>query len=242
MPLEAIQLDESQAEAVGPAVLEEHGPRIPYTMDLTGPSLGPGGPDSVDVAVVAAVAKHTGTRALWRSWRYPARRSEWPLAKRAYLVKVASGCEGASLAATAARLQGGLVDIGERDPLVGVFADEEMLPAYHRHALRFSALLWTAQPRPTIHMARDCAAIAVGPDLPLVDTPEGAQVLAYLAAGTPLRITRCIPRSFPRPSARTASGSGATPPRTTSISTSLLRTPRSWRTSGTGDISALRSM
>jgi hypothetical protein len=139
---------------VDPAALAQLGPLSPHTIDLTATQFGPGGPDPVDGVAIAAIAELPRTQALWRSWQYPAPQSEWALARRAYLIQMPNECEGTTLATTAARMQTRLVAAGETDPLVRVFTDDLTLPRYHRMALRFSALLWTAEPRPAIQMAK----------------------------------------------------------------------------------------
>ena len=181
-----------QLAPVDPAALAQFGSQAPQVMDLTAPHVGPGGPDSVDEVAIAVVAQLPALKALWRSWRYPAQGSHSALlAKRAYLVQVDNDRDGAALATTAARIQAELVAAGEADPLVRVFADAGALSQYHRMALRYSALLWTAQPQPMIRIARDGATTdpTVGPDAPPLDEYERATVLAYLAGGTPLLIT-----------------------------------------------------
>jgi hypothetical protein len=175
---------------VGPHALDPHSPAVPHTMDLTGPAHpGPGAPDDIDHAAIAAVADQTGTHALWRSWRYPTPQDQWPQATRGYLVQMAPGHEPTTLATTTARIQTTLITAGQTNPLVRVFTHDTPLPAFHRIALRFSALLWTAHTPPTIHLANDCSTTATRPDAPRLDEPERSYVRAYLTAGTPLLIT-----------------------------------------------------
>jgi hypothetical protein len=175
---------------VGPEVLDRHGSAIPHTMDLTSTTyIGPGGPDDIDHVAVAAVADQNGTHALWRSWRYPAPQDQWPHATRGYLVQMARGYQQAGLAIAAAQIQAALVAAGETNPLVRVFTADAALPAFHRITLLFSALLWTAGTRPEIQVAADRSATVAGPDAPRLEEPERSRVLAYLAGGTPVRIT-----------------------------------------------------
>jgi hypothetical protein len=175
---------------VGPDVLGRHGSAVPHIMDLTGAEyVGPGGPDDIDHVAVAAVADQVGSYALWRSWRYPAPQDQWPQATRGYLVQMARGYEQAGLATTAARIQAALVAAGQTNPLVRVFTDDAALPAFHRIAVLFSALLWTADTPPEIQVAADRSATVTGPDAPRLEEPERSRVLAYLAGGTPLLIT-----------------------------------------------------
>lgn len=170
---------------VGPDVLDPHGAEVPHTMDLTDTAYtGPGGPDDIDRAAVAAVADQFGAHALWRSWRYPAPRDQWPRATRGYLVQLARGSEQTTPARTAARIQAALVAAGETSPLVRVFTDDVALPAFHRIALLFSALLWTAETPPEIHVAADCPATPAR-----LDEPERSRVRAYLDGGTPLLVS-----------------------------------------------------
>jgi hypothetical protein len=175
---------------VGPDVLGRHGSAVPHTMDLTGAGhVGPGGPDNIDRVAVAAAADQNGTHALWRSWRYPAPQDQWPQATRGYLVQMAPGSQQTGLATTAARVQAALVAAGETNPLVRVFTDDAALPAFHRMTLLFSALLWTAQTQPEIQVAPHRSTTVTGSDAPRLEEPERSRVLAYLAGGTPLRIT-----------------------------------------------------
>ncbi len=166
---------------ISPEVLGRYGPEVPRIMDLTGATYaGPGAADDIDHAAVAAVADQIGTHALWRSWRYPVPRDQWPQATRGYLVQMAPGAE---LATTPARIQSALLAAGQTSPLVRVFTDDAALPAFHRIALLFSALLWTARTPHEIHVA------VAATDTPRLDEPERSRVQAYLAGGTPVRIT-----------------------------------------------------
>ncbi|WP_194821012.1 hypothetical protein [Micromonospora sp. S-DT3-3-22] len=159
---------------VGPSVLTESGARVPYSMDLTVGGDGPGGPDDLDRAAVAAASGAVG---LWRAWRFPAVDARHPAPKRLYLV------QGGDPVTIAARVGSALEAAGERHPLVEAFVDPAELPEYQRRALAFSALLWAARPAEPLRMAvpPDPAA----PPGTLTDD-EAERVAAYLGAGVPL--------------------------------------------------------
>ncbi|MFK3979272.1 hypothetical protein ACI2K4_02710 [Micromonospora sp. NPDC050397] len=176
---------------VGPEVLAEHGELIPYNVDLTRTDAGPAGPDGVDAAITDAVSAMTGPAALWRCWRYPAMDTQWPPAKRMYLVHADHAVAEADLPDLAARLQNVLLAAGEADPLVTVFGDADTLPMFQRTALGFAALLWTARAQPEIRIARsyDPAQAPHGDDTRLPDDGERERMLGYLDQGVPLVIT-----------------------------------------------------
>ncbi|WP_326557888.1 hypothetical protein [Micromonospora sp. NBC_01796] len=174
---------------VGPEVLAEHGELIPYNVDLTRSDGGPAGPDELDAALTGAVGDAAGPVALWRCWRYPALDTQWPPAKRMYLVYAA---DGDNLPGITARLQRVLSDAGEIDPLVTVFADADTLPMFQRTALGFAALLWTAQPQPEIRIARLLEPDTADRAEESLDPDERDGVLRYLAQGVPLVITTTL--------------------------------------------------
>ncbi|MEV4626864.1 hypothetical protein AB0J90_11320 [Micromonospora sp. NPDC049523] len=183
---------------VGPEVLADHGELIPYNVDLTRSDGGPAGPDGVDTALTGAIGEESGLLALWRCWRYPALDTQWPPAKRMYLVYAADPTGGENLPGITARLQRVLADAGEVDPLVTVFSDADTLPMFQRTALGFAALLWTAEPQPEVRIARlfdpldsGTADRAPAADDPL-DADERDRVLRYLAHGVPLVITTTL--------------------------------------------------
>ncbi|WP_329110956.1 hypothetical protein OG792_17785 [Micromonospora sp. NBC_01699] len=178
---------------VGPEVLAEYGERIPYNIDLTLSDRGPAGPDEVDAALAGAIGDGPGPLALWRCWRYPALDTQWPPAKRMYLVYATDPTGGDGLPAITARLQRVLVDAGEVDPLVTVFADPDTLPMFQRTALGFAALLWTAEPQPEIRIAPLFDPL-VGdqPQAATLDHDERDRILRYLRHGVPLVITTTL--------------------------------------------------
>lgn len=180
---------------VSPEVLTEHGPDVPYSIDLTVPYPGPGGPDGVDAAAAAAAASIAAgypVRALWRFWRFPAGDTRWPPARRVYLLQAD---DEASLPGLAVRLQDALAAAGETHPQVEVFLDPDTLPAYQRTGLGFAALLWTAAPAvvPLVARVFDTFAPDSGPGFepthPRLDEAERERVAGYLDAGVPLLIT-----------------------------------------------------
>jgi hypothetical protein len=180
---------------VHPELLAAEGDRIPYSMDLTVPYAGPGGLDAVDAAAAAAVsAPGTGAAAVWRVWRFPARHTQWPPARRIYLVQAATA-DGSALSALAAAVQAALAAAGEVDPQVEVFADAGTLPAYQRTALGFAALVWTAEPATPIEIAgllddvSEDGAPVILPEHPRLTADERDRVLGYLDGGVPLLIS-----------------------------------------------------
>ncbi|GHJ07222.1 hypothetical protein TPA0907_15890 [Micromonospora humidisoli] len=162
---------------VGPQVLAGADGRMPYSMDLTVGGDGPGGPDDLDRAAVAAVTAAPGPVGLWRSWRYPAVAARYPQPKRLYLV------QGPEPVALAARIATTLETAGERHPLVEVFGEPTDLPEYQRRALAYSALLWADRPATPLRLATPPDPAA--PPGTLTDD-EAERVVAYLGAGVPL--------------------------------------------------------
>ncbi|MFI6763599.1 hypothetical protein ACIBF5_31195 [Micromonospora sp. NPDC050417] len=179
---------------VSPEVLEEHGPAVPYSLDLTVPYDGPGGPDEIDaaaVAAMAALAARAPVRALWRVWRFPAMGTEWPPSRRVYLLQAD---DEVSLPGLAAGLQNALAAAGETHPQVEAFLDPDALPAYQRTSLGFSALLWTATPAvvPLVAQVFDTFDPGSEPGFdsthPRLDEAEQDRVADYLDRGVPLLI------------------------------------------------------
>jgi len=184
---------------VSPEALEAYGDDVPYSIDLTGSYDGPGAADEIDAVAVAAVgaqlADEAPAVALWRTWRFPAIDTQWPPARRMYLIQAN---DEARLPALTARLQEELEAAGESDPQVEVFLDLDDLPAYQRTALGFSALLWTATPGGPLLIARvfDTYRPETGPGFdethPQLDGGERDRVLSYLDEGVPLLITPAL--------------------------------------------------
>jgi len=183
---------------VSPDVLAAHGDAIPYSLDLTGDYDGPGGPDALDTAAVAAVtAAANGPAAgatllgLWRAWRFPAIDSPWPPARPLYLVQAVADRPDL-LPALAAEIGAALEAAGEVNAQVEVFTDADALPTYQHTALGFAALLWAARPAREIRLTNvyDTWTDEHGPDFdaahPRLDGDERDRVLAYLDGGTPL--------------------------------------------------------
>jgi hypothetical protein len=174
---------------VSPAVLNEHGDRVPYGLDLTVASYdGPGGLDDLDRSLAGAADEIAGTAGLWRCWRYPASKSRWPAARRHYLAYVEPG-SGAELDEVAARLVDVVIgDARSTDhdplPVVDVIGDTAELTAYRRAMLSGSALAWARRPdeRPRFI---DAIAGNVAAQRPLT-SPESDVVLDYLERGQPL--------------------------------------------------------
>ncbi|MGW0504394.1 hypothetical protein [Micromonospora sp. NPDC003241] len=164
----------------GPEALAEQ--RLPAILDLTAGHTGPGAPDPIDIAVLAAMPALADVEALWRSWRYP---PDGTPPRRVYLVHRPDG----TLATAAARLQAVLREAGETAPLVQVFDDVTTLPAHHRTALDCAALLWTPRPHAPVRFAESPG---FAPDRPRLDGPDRDRVLTRLAYGVPLLTTATL--------------------------------------------------
>ncbi|WP_436535624.1 hypothetical protein [Actinoplanes sp. HUAS TT8] len=183
---------------VGPDILAEHADTIPYSLDLTIAYDGPGGADHIDAAVIGGLdegrAAGVTVLAVWRAWRFPARHTQWPPARRLYLVQAAAGHD-AELVPVAAALQDALATTGETDPQVEVFRDPGLLPAYQSTALGFGALVWAAAPPAELRTARlfDNYTPQDGPsfadDHTVLSEQERDRVLEYLGDGVPLVIS-----------------------------------------------------
>jgi hypothetical protein len=171
---------------VGPEVLALAPGRVPYSLDLTGPYDGPGGPDPLDEAVRAAVSAGEVAEApilgVWRSWRFPAYPTPWPPPRRIFLVQ--AGAPTDRLPAVTSALQDALTAAGETDPQVEVFRDPGGLPAFQRTALGFAALLYAPGSAAEIRLAQ-----VFDDRRPALSDDERAEVVAYLEAGAPLMVS-----------------------------------------------------
>ncbi|GHJ46930.1 hypothetical protein Cs7R123_42720 [Catellatospora sp. TT07R-123] len=180
---------------VAPHLLARHGDRIPPSLDLTAAE----GADELheldhfDWAVLAAAA--APIRALWRVWRFPTADTPWAEPKRMYVAEV-DPAHPTALPGTTLRLQHALTAAGETDPLVESYADSGALPAFHRYARAYAALLWSARPPVEVRLARvfDGADPVTGPYFDpaharVTDDTECERLLAYLRAGVPLLAT-----------------------------------------------------
>ncbi|GAA2188224.1 hypothetical protein [Micromonospora lupini] len=193
---------------VGPDVLAQEGPDLPYTLDLSEGD-GPGADDALDAAAVRAVrrlADETPLVGLWRAWRYPAMDTSWPPPRRVYLVQADAPVSVLPMAV--ARIQDALVEAGEREPQVEGFVDPDEASAYQRAALGFSALLWAPEPAGEIVFARvfDSLDTEQGPRFDdahprLDDDAERARVLTYLRDGIPLLISATLSLDVYEPAA-----------------------------------------
>ena len=172
----------------------------PSSLDLTSHPTELQSVDDVDRAVVATVSGAEEARyigALWRAWRCPPIATPWPPPRRLYLVQAVTA-HAEPLPVLAARLQQTLVAAGEVAPQVEVFVGVGELPPYQRAALGCSALLWTAQATPPIQIAElfDPVDEVGGPGFaasrPALDEPERGEVLAYLAAASPVLTTTAL--------------------------------------------------
>jgi hypothetical protein len=171
---------------VSPAVLNEHGDRLPYCMDLTESSYdGPGGLDDLDRSLAKAADGVPGLAGLWRAWRYPASKSPWPAPRRQYLAYVESGGRAEFVEAAAQ-----LVDVvianaehANREPLpfVDVIGDTAELTTYQRAMLSASALTWARRPDEGLRFIEAIAG-NVAPDRSLTSA-ERSVVLDYLERG-----------------------------------------------------------
>jgi hypothetical protein len=186
---------------LGPSLLAGYPGEPPYCLDLTADGHHPDSLDAVDAAAIAALAEMPDAAVpvvgLWRTWRYPARRTPWPAPKRLYLVQLDTPDE-AWLPVCTERLQQALRAADEPHPQVEVFADAARLPVYQRTALAFGALLWMARPARPVRVAtlydttdRD-GEPGFAPDHPLLAGQERDAVLGYLAAGTPLLASTAV--------------------------------------------------
>jgi hypothetical protein len=186
---------------LAPSLLAGYPGEPPYCLDLTADGHHPDSIDAVDAAAMAAVAEvpcaAVPAVGLWRTWRYPARRTPWPTPKRLYLVQLDTTDE-TRLPVCAEAIQQALRAADEPHPQVEVFADAARLPAYQRAALAFGALLWTARPARPVRIARLYDTTdrdgepGFAPDHPLLAGQERDAVLGYLAAGTPLLASTAV--------------------------------------------------
>jgi hypothetical protein len=174
---------------VSPAVLREHGDRVPYGLDLTVPSYnGPGGLDDLDRFLAKAADDVAGLAGLWRSWRYPASKSRWPAPRRHYLAYVEPG-SGAELDDVAARLVDVVIGSArstDHDPLpiVDVIGDTAELTTYRRALLSGSALTWARRPDESPRFIEAIAGDVTAERS--LTPPEREVVLEYLERGQPL--------------------------------------------------------
>jgi len=171
---------------VSPAVLNEHGDRVPYCMDLTVPSYdGPGGLDDLDRSLAEAANEVAGLAGLWRAWRYPASKSLWPAPRRHYLAYVEPAGGADSVDAAAQLIDVVIADAEPTDheplPLVDVFGDTAELTTYQRAVLSASALTWARRPDGGLRFVEAIAGDDA-PERPL-SPPERDVVLDYLERG-----------------------------------------------------------
>jgi hypothetical protein len=171
---------------VSPAVLNEHGDRVPYSMDLTVSSYdGPGGLDDLDRSLAKAADEVAGLAGLWRAWRYPASKSPWPAPRRHYLayVETASSAELAEAAAQLVDVVIANAEPADRQPLplVDVVGDAAELTTYRRAMLSASALTWARRPDEGLRFIEAIAG-NVAPDPPLTFA-ERDVVLDHLERG-----------------------------------------------------------
>jgi hypothetical protein len=142
------------------------------------------GPNDADVhetdaIAVAAAERVGGLLALWR-----VERVDPTLRARVLLGEAAPDGDVIELAA---EMQHALAEAGHL-PRVEVFAEGTSLSGYHDAALAVARLVWQAQPRPAVRLARvfDGVGPTVGPyfrhDHPIAGRDDGARVAAYLRA------------------------------------------------------------
>jgi hypothetical protein len=183
--------------AVSPDAIRRWATTSPYCLDLTVPRSPVADPtddpnhDPLDGPVLAAVRARPAVSAVWRSWRFPALDTPWPVPKRIYLVLLDRAARPALIEVCGA-VQAALVAAGEADPQVETFTGDDPLPDYHATALRRSALLWApGHPTPIrLAPAFDPIHEAGGPGFaqthPVLADQERWDVLGYLGAAPSL--------------------------------------------------------
>src|SRR6266540_2972833 len=149
--------------------------------------------DDIDTVALAAVTEASGVRGLWRAWRYPVDGSPWPPPRKVYLVEADQDVDTVALTD---RIQRRLAGAGETEPQVETYPVDADLPAYHRLAIAYGALLWASTPEPDIRIASvfDDVDPETGPLFTdshprMEDAEEAEQVIEYLNAGEPLLVS-----------------------------------------------------
>ncbi|MFE9191936.1 hypothetical protein ACFYL6_20230 [Micromonospora sp. NPDC007208] len=180
--------EQYEFEPVRRAEMVRAGVVTPPVVDLTGPpsALIEAAVDDVDEAVRSAVADLPGAVALWRAWRT----GSGPDVTRVLLVEVdrpdGDLSEVSGRIATAAASDGGT--------LVEVVGSDGQASAYQRQIRRGAALLWAAEAREGMRIARafDVVDPVTGPgfdpDHERLDDNERDAVLRYLE-DAPLLLT-----------------------------------------------------
>ncbi len=164
-------------------------PDGPALLDLTGTEQ----PDPVDRVAVETVARASGARALWRSWRAPA---PWEPAgtapTRVYLLEAA--LDGAPLARLTAAAMRVLVTAGLESPQFEAYPIGFDLGSYHRLARSSSALLWAHGDRRPLRLARvfdrgGAAGVGFDDNHEILSATETDQIAGYLEGGEPILVT-----------------------------------------------------
>ena len=155
--------------------------------------------DEIDRGAAAIAPEEGGVSAVWRAWRAPADGSAWPQPRRVFIVATTPGLSGDELPGLTARLQEGLIAVGESDPQVEVCPDDEPIPGYQSAAFAHSALLWAREESRSIRIARvfDGVDPITGPmfhpDHPLIeDSVEIDRLAGYLEGALPVLTTSSL--------------------------------------------------